>query len=283
MSAPNSQHLLEAGPQTRHLLGEPGGRHAPARRAAGPRRGRRAWPGSRRRRAAWPGWRYPWCRARSSPPRWRRGGSRASVEHGEPVDARHPDVEEDEVEGLRLEGAQRALAVGDRRHVVAGLAQALFQDPAQAVLVVGDEDRARSWSPGDGEKARHHGARGLRLLSTWMAPAVLLEDAVADGEAEPEAARLRGEERIEDLGPDRGEECRSPRRPPAPPPCCAGPPPRSILPYRALRLHARGERELAAVASWPRSRCGRDCGTPERGGPRRRGWEADSDRSGGRW
>src|SRR5262249_7333508 len=67
---------------------------------------------------------------------------------GEAVDARHPDVEEDQVEGLRLEGPQRAVAVLDGHHVVAGLSQALLQHPAEAVLVVGDQ-QARSYR-GDG-------------------------------------------------------------------------------------------------------------------------------------
>src|SRR5262249_58333482 len=69
-------------------------------------------------------------------------------ERGEAVDARHPDVEEDQVEGLRLEGPQRAVAVLDGHHVVAGLPQALLQHPAEAVLVVGDQ-QARSYR-GDG-------------------------------------------------------------------------------------------------------------------------------------
>ena len=91
-----------------------------------------------------------------------------ALQHAEPIEARHADVEEDEVEGLRLAGADGGLTVGDRGDVVAGLTQPFLQDPAQAVLVVSDEDPRRG-----------HRAMGRKQVttvprpsveSTWMAP-----------------------------------------------------------------------------------------------------------------
>src|SRR4030095_10674768 len=58
----------------------------------------------------------------------------------------------------------------DRDDVVAGLAQALLEDPAEAVLVVGDQDarlHVRHFAIG-----REHGTLVPRpsALSTWIAP-----------------------------------------------------------------------------------------------------------------
>ena len=61
-------------------------------------------------------------------------------EDGEAVGAGHADVEEDEVEGRVRERAQRLVAVAHGGDLVARLAQALLEDPAQAILVVGDQD-----------------------------------------------------------------------------------------------------------------------------------------------
>src|SRR6266446_4122848 len=63
-----------------------------------------------------------------------------AAEEGQPVDARHADVEEDQIEGLRLGLPKRGGAVLDGRDLVAGSAEALLEDPAEAVFVVGDED-----------------------------------------------------------------------------------------------------------------------------------------------
>src|SRR5262245_59824512 len=53
------------------------------------------------------------------------------------------------------------------------------------------------------EKTGDHGAPAFGGLDVDRA-AVLLQDSVAQGQPEPEAPLLGGEERIEDLGPDRG-------------------------------------------------------------------------------
>ena len=63
-------------------------------------------------------------------------------EEGEAVHARHPNVEEDQVEGLAAGLLEGGLPVLHRDDAIAGLLQALFQDPAQAVFVVGDQDAA---------------------------------------------------------------------------------------------------------------------------------------------
>src|SRR5207247_789372 len=92
-----------------------------------------------------------------------------TLERGEPVESRHADVEEHEVEGLCLEDPHRLLAVLHRRHVVADPAQAFLEDPAQAVFVVGDQDTS-------GHQARAMGRKQVTAvprpsaLSTWIAP-----------------------------------------------------------------------------------------------------------------
>ena len=63
-----------------------------------------------------------------------------AAEEGQPVDARHADVEEDQVERLLLGLPKRGGAVLHRRDLVAGAAEALLEDPAESVFVVGDED-----------------------------------------------------------------------------------------------------------------------------------------------
>ena len=56
--------------------------------------------------------------------------------------------------GPRLDLREGGGAVLHRGDLVAGAAEALLEDPAQAVLVVGDQDAAvRHGSPGDREKA----------------------------------------------------------------------------------------------------------------------------------
>ena len=52
------------------------------------------------------------------------------AEQGESVDAGHPDVEEDEVEGLGLDFPQRGRAVLHRGDLVARPAESLLEDPA---------------------------------------------------------------------------------------------------------------------------------------------------------
>jgi hypothetical protein len=64
------------------------------------------------------------------------------AEQREPIDARHADVEQDEVEGLGLGLPERRRAVFHGGDLVAGAAEALFKDPAQPVFVVGDENTA---------------------------------------------------------------------------------------------------------------------------------------------
>src|SRR5581483_8065327 len=58
----------------------------------------------------------------------------------EAVHARHADVEKHQIELGIGEGPQRAVAVLHRHDVIAGLPQALLQHPAQAVLIVSDQD-----------------------------------------------------------------------------------------------------------------------------------------------
>ena len=67
-------------------------------------------------------------------------------ERGEPVDAGHAHVEEHHVERLGLEGVERRGAVLDGDDLVPGLAQPFLEHPAQAVLVVGDQDPGIHWT-----------------------------------------------------------------------------------------------------------------------------------------
>ena len=64
------------------------------------------------------------------------------LEQRQAVDAGHADIEEDQVERPALDLPEGRGAVLDRGDLVARAAEALLEDPAQAVLVVGDQDAA---------------------------------------------------------------------------------------------------------------------------------------------
>src|SRR5262249_60697529 len=102
----------------------------------------------------------------------RRGGGGAGgrpLRDGGAVRPRHGNVDIDEVDRLRLKGARGLLAVLHRRDVVADAAQALLEDPAQAVLVVGDQDARSHQARAMGRKQVTTVPRASEL-STWMAP-----------------------------------------------------------------------------------------------------------------
>src|SRR5262245_15354835 len=95
----------------------------------------------------------------------------------EPVDAGHADVEEDEIEGLRLrlEEGRRAILHAD--DLVAGPAKSLLEHPAEPVFVVRDEDAALGH--GRHSTLRPYLAMGRKQenavpcpgsLTTWIAP-----------------------------------------------------------------------------------------------------------------
>src|SRR5581483_5876452 len=100
------------------------------------------------------------------------------LEERQAVDAGHADVEQDQVEGPRRHLPERRGAVLDRGDLIARATEALLQDPAQAVLVVGDEDLAGRAGGAQGARA-HRRAMGRKQdmvvprpgsLTTWMAP-----------------------------------------------------------------------------------------------------------------
>ena len=116
--------------------------------------------------------------------------------------------------GSASDRAEGGGAVLDRGDLVAGPAEALLEDPAQAVLVVGDQDA----SVGHGV-SRAHRAMGRKQVTAVPRPgslldldgaAMLLEDPVADGQAEAEALVLGGEERGRRAGRARPPGCPSP-------------------------------------------------------------------------
>src|SRR5262249_9944985 len=172
-----------------------------------------------------------------------------ATEQAEAVDARHPHVEEDQIERLGLEDLERGAPVLDGGHVVAGLTKALLEDPAQAVLVVGDQDPGHHFAVG-----RKHVTLVPRpgALSTWIAPRC--------------SSRMRWQ--IESPRPSplslvvkKGSKIRARMASGMPEPSsvtCAStilrwPAPRSILPNRGFRLTrvVRVRRPPRSIASSP--------------------------------
>ena len=93
-------------------------------------------------------------------------------QHGEAVGARHADVEKHEVERRLREHAQRLVAVAHGGDLVAGLTQPFFEHPAQAILVVGDQDPCGIWILGHRAIGRKHVTvvPCPSSLAMWMAP-----------------------------------------------------------------------------------------------------------------
>ena len=221
------------------------------------------------------------------------GAARDLLEQREAVDAGHADVEEDRGRTARPRPApERRGAVLDRGDLVARAAEALLEDPAQAVLVVGDQDaavrpagpRRRDRPPlvarAIGQEAETVVPRPGSLVDLDRA-AVLLDDAVAEGEAEAEPRVLGGEERGEEPG-ERASGM----------PC-----PSSITWISAMlrwpvpevhlgeeRVHAEpgDQGEAARRAGMASTALRTDCGRPAGCGPRRPGSAAGSGRSAAR-
>src|SRR5438477_415419 len=142
-----------------------------------------------------------------------------------PAHAGHPDVRDDDVEIALPERPQCVAAVGDSLTLDAAAAEELEQRVAQRGLVVDDQYRDGARGRGRrrgrlGERAAfparvarqgdHERRAAPRRGVDRDATAVLARDAVADRQTEsrPDALRLGGEERVEDLGPDFGRDSR---------------------------------------------------------------------------
>src|SRR5262249_47760625 len=98
-------------------------------------------------------------------------------EEGEAVEPRHADIEKDQIERLGFGLAESRRAVLHRGDLIAGAAEALLKDPAEAVFVVGDEDASirhgghSTLAPYLAMGRKHEKAVPTPVsLATWMEP-----------------------------------------------------------------------------------------------------------------